>query len=91
MLAVEAVHASYGNIHALRGVTVEVPKGGIVSLIGANGAGKSTLLMTICGNPRAHGGEIRFEGKRDHASADAPDRPPRHRPCAGGRGVSSRA
>ena len=63
MLAVDAVHASYGNIHALRGVTVDVPQGGIVSLIGANGAGKSTLLMTICGNPRAHGGGIRFEGR----------------------------
>ncbi len=62
MLAIEAVRASYGNIQALRGVTIDVPEGGIVSLIGANGAGKSTLLMTVCGNPRAHAGEIRFEG-----------------------------
>ncbi len=62
MLAVEAVHASYGNIRALRGVSIEVPEGGIVALIGANGAGKSTLLMTICGNPRAHAGEIRYDG-----------------------------
>ena len=62
MLAIEAVHASYGNIQALRGVSIDVPEGGIVSLIGANGAGKSTLLMTVCGNPRAHEGEIRFEG-----------------------------
>ena len=62
MLAIEAVYASYGNIQALRGVSIDVPEGGIVSLIGANGAGKSTLLMTVCGNPRAHEGEIRFEG-----------------------------
>ncbi len=62
MLAIEAVRASYGNIQALRGVNIDVPEGGIVSLIGANGAGKSTLLMTVCGNPRAHAGEIRFEG-----------------------------
>ena len=62
MLNVEGVHAAYGNIQALRGVSLEVPQGAIVSLIGANGAGKSTLLMTICGNPRAHAGAVVFEG-----------------------------
>ncbi len=62
MLNIEAVHAAYGNIQALRGVSLEVPQGTIVSLIGANGAGKSTLLMTICGNPPAHAGAIVFEG-----------------------------
>ncbi len=62
MLAIVGVHASYGNIEALRGVDVEVGKGEIVTLIGANGAGKSTLLMTICGNPRAARGRIVFEG-----------------------------
>ena len=61
MLKIVDVHAAYGNIQALRGVSMEVPRGAIVSLIGANGAGKSTLLMTVCGNPRARAGAIVFE------------------------------
>ncbi len=61
MLTISGVHAFYGNIEALRGVDLEVDEGEIVTLIGANGAGKSTLLMTICGNPRAASGAIRFE------------------------------
>ncbi len=60
-LAVSGVHSFYGRIEALRGVDVEVGDGEIVALIGANGAGKSTLLMTICGNPRAARGSIRFD------------------------------
>ncbi len=63
MLSVSGVHAFYGRIEALRGVDLEVGEGEIVTLIGANGAGKSTLLMTICGNPRAASGAIRFEDK----------------------------
>jgi len=63
MLEVSGIHTFYGNIEALRGVSVSVKEGQIVSLIGANGAGKSTLLMTICGNPRAARGKIRFEGE----------------------------
>ncbi len=62
MLTVQGVHAHYGNIEALGGVDMHVNAGEIVTLIGANGAGKSTLLMTICGNPRASAGQIRFEG-----------------------------
>ena len=62
MLEVEGVHSFYGRIEALRGVDLEVRAGEIVTLIGANGAGKSTLLMTICGNPRARTGTIRFDG-----------------------------
>ena len=61
MLKIVDVHAAYGNIQALRGVSMEVPRGAIVSLVGANGAGKSTLLMTVCGNPRARAGAIVFE------------------------------
>lgn len=57
------MHTFYGNIEALRGVSVNVEKGQIVSLIGANGAGKSTLLMTICGNPRSARGNISFGGQ----------------------------
>lgn len=63
MLKLENIHTYYGAIQALDGVTVEVNKGEIVTLIGANGAGKTTLLMTVCGNPRAKEGRILFEGK----------------------------
>ena len=63
MLRISGVHASYGNIEALRGVDLEVAAGEIVALLGANGAGKSTLLMTVCGAPRAARGEILFEGR----------------------------
>jgi branched-chain amino acid transport system ATP-binding protein len=63
LLAVRAVESHYGNIRALNGVDLDVRAGEIVALIGANGAGKSTLMMTICGNPRASGGSILFDGK----------------------------
>jgi branched-chain amino acid transport system ATP-binding protein len=63
LLAVEGVHTFYGAIAALRGVSLEVRAGEIVTLIGANGAGKSTLMMTILGNPRAREGRIRFDGR----------------------------
>jgi branched-chain amino acid transport system ATP-binding protein len=63
MLDISGVHTFYGHIEALRGVTLDVKQGEIVTLIGANGAGKSTLLMTICGTPQAREGSIRFEGQ----------------------------
>ena len=63
MLEVAGVETFYGRIQALRGVSVSIRRGEIVTLIGANGAGKSTLLMTICGNPRAASGRISFEGR----------------------------
>ncbi|MDX1458533.1 MAG: ABC transporter ATP-binding protein [Marinobacter sp.] len=63
MLVLEDVHTHYGKIEALHGVSVEVNKGEIVSLIGANGAGKTTLLMTICGNPHATSGRVMLEGR----------------------------
>ena len=63
MLRVDTVHTFYGRIEALRGVSLEVGEGEIITLIGANGAGKSTLLMTICGNPAARQGRITFEGR----------------------------
>ena len=63
ILSVKGVETFYGAIQALHGVDLEVNRGEIVTLIGANGAGKSTLLMTICGNPRARGGKITFDGE----------------------------
>jgi len=62
LLSLERVTAGYGNIIALREVDLAVPKGEIVTLIGANGAGKTTLMMTIFGNPRARNGRILFDG-----------------------------
>ncbi|PWV65816.1 branched-chain amino acid transport system ATP-binding protein [Plasticicumulans acidivorans] len=63
MLSFENVHTFYGKIEALKGVSLTVNRGEIVTLIGANGAGKTTLLMTLCGSPRAASGTIRFEGE----------------------------
>ncbi len=63
MLDITNVKTRYGHIEALKGVSLTVKQGEIVTLIGSNGAGKSTLLMTICGNPRAAEGSITFEGR----------------------------
>jgi branched-chain amino acid transport system ATP-binding protein len=64
MLSVRDVHASYGPVLALRGVTIEVPDGGIVAVLGANGAGKSSTLRTISGLLHPTTGTIEFEGQR---------------------------
>ena len=63
LLSIDGVSAFYGNIQALKGVSLEVNRGEIVTLIGANGAGKSTLMMTVFGNPRAREGQIHFDGR----------------------------
>jgi len=57
------VHARYGAIVALRGVSIEIREGELVALLGANGAGKSTLLSTIAGVLRPHRGKIEFRGE----------------------------
>jgi branched-chain amino acid transport system ATP-binding protein len=62
VLKVEGLHTYYGNIHALKGIDLEVEKGEIVSLIGSNGAGKSTLLSTITGIAHAQSGSVIFKG-----------------------------
>src|SRR5512134_2492928 len=63
MLEVENIHSYYGNIHALKGVSLTVEKGEIVTLIGANGAGKSTTLRSITGSLKPREGHIRLEGE----------------------------
>ncbi|NUK29612.1 ABC transporter ATP-binding protein [Parageobacillus sp. VR-IP] len=62
MLKVESIDVFYGNIQALKGVSLEVKNGEIVTLIGANGAGKSTLLKTISGLLKPKQGDILYEG-----------------------------
>jgi branched-chain amino acid transport system ATP-binding protein len=62
MLEVDNVHVYYGNIHALKGVSLTVEEGEIVTLIGANGAGKSTTLFTISGLLKPRQGSVRLEG-----------------------------
>lgn len=62
-LEVDDVHAYYGNIHALKGVSLQVGDGEIVTLIGANGAGKTTTLNTISGIVKPRSGSIRFAGE----------------------------
>jgi len=64
VLEISDIHTSYGNIRALKGISLIVEKGEIVTLIGANGAGKTTTLKTIIGTLGPQRGEIRFEGKR---------------------------
>jgi branched-chain amino acid transport system ATP-binding protein len=58
LLEVENIHSYYGKIHALKGISLTVEEGEIVTLIGGNGAGKSTTLRTICGIVRASAGRV---------------------------------
>ena len=63
MLELLDINTFYGNIRALKGVSLEIAEGEIVTLIGANGAGKTTTLMSICGAAPPRNGEIKFEGR----------------------------
>jgi branched-chain amino acid transport system ATP-binding protein len=63
LLEVNDVHAYYGNIHALKGVSLTVKEGEIVTLIGGNGAGKSTTLRTISGLMTPRSGNVQFDGE----------------------------
>ena len=67
MLSVEALDLYYGDAQALSGVSLEVPQGEIVAIVGANGAGKSSLIRTIAGIERARSGRIRFKGTQIEA------------------------
>jgi branched-chain amino acid transport system ATP-binding protein len=72
MLELKDLSVSYGSINALHGVSLSVPKGHIVTLIGANGAGKSTTLRTISGLLKTQSGSIRYED--EEISNEAPHR-----------------
>ena len=65
LLEVKDLHYYYGNVHALKGVSLEVNEGEIVTLIGSNGAGKTTLLQTLSGltSPKGVRGQVFFDGK----------------------------
>ncbi len=63
MLEIKDLHVYYGAIHAIKGISLKVEQGSIVTLIGANGAGKSTILKTISGILRAREGEIAYSGQ----------------------------
>jgi branched-chain amino acid transport system ATP-binding protein len=64
VLEVRDIHTYYGNIHALKGISIKVEAGEVVTLIGSNGAGKSTTLKTISGVLKPRKGSVHFEGKR---------------------------
>jgi len=63
ILEINEIHSYYGNIHALKGISLKVEKGEIVSLIGGNGAGKTTTLRSISGLLKPRQGNITFEGE----------------------------
>jgi branched-chain amino acid transport system ATP-binding protein len=73
MLRVENLHVHYGGVHALKGISFEVPDGQIVTLIGANGAGKSSSLRTVAGLVKPGSGRVVF-GSTDITGMRAPDR-----------------
>jgi branched-chain amino acid transport system ATP-binding protein len=87
MLRLDSVNVSYGAIQAVRDVSIEVPKGEVVTIIGANGAGKSTLLKSIVGLEPVTGGGVFLDGQ------DITATPPHRRTAMGvalspeGRGV----
>ena len=64
MLEINALNVAYGRVQVLFDVSISVPEGELVTVIGANGAGKTTLLLTVSGVLRPQSGEISFEGER---------------------------
>ena len=90
LLELEDIHTYYGAIHALRGVTMHVDEGEIVTLIGSNGAGKSTTLRTISGllRPRQGGSTCAASGSTGRgptrSSSSASRRAPRGAACSPG-------
>ena len=87
LLELEDVHVHYGKVEALKGISVTVDEGEIVTLIGANGAGKTTTLKTISGVRPVTSGTIRFDGEDITGMAAAPARRAGHLPGPEGRGI----
>jgi branched-chain amino acid transport system ATP-binding protein len=71
LLSVRDLRAGYGRVNVLEGVSIDVPAGGLVALVGSNGAGKSTLLRTLSGLLRSSAGQITFDGKSLNGAAPA--------------------
>ena len=69
MLKLDAIESYYGKIQALKGISLEIPAGGIIAILGANGAGKSTTLRTISGLIQPARGRILFQGESIHKVA----------------------
>lgn len=63
ILSVKSLCSGYGELPVLEGISIEVGRGEIVSVVGANGAGKTTLLLTIGGHLKAHSGSVHFDGQ----------------------------
>ena len=63
ILSVKSLHSGYGELPVLEGISIDVGRGEIVSVVGANGAGKTTLLLTIGGHLKAHSGSVHFDGE----------------------------
>ena len=70
LLELDDVYARYGPVEALHGISLEVPEGEVVAVLGANGAGKTTTLRAVSGTVRRSGGEIRFAGARLRGGAE---------------------
>src|ERR1700710_891228 len=63
MLSIRNLHAGYGKVKVLHGISIDVPKASVVTLIGSNGAGKTTTMRAISGMIRPHSGSIRLNGR----------------------------
>lgn len=63
MLSIQNLHAAYGKVEVLHGISLEVPKGKLVTLIGSNGAGKTTTMRAICGMIKPKGGSVTLAGR----------------------------
>ena len=64
MLTIKNLSAGYGKVQVLHGISIDVPKGQVVTLIGSNGAGKTTTMRAVSGMIRPSGGEIHLNGQR---------------------------
>ena len=89
MLKINDLCVNYGMLEAVKNVSMEVPKGKVVSLLGANGSGKSTILKTVSGLKAPHQGEILFEDRKGRRDGSRSNRGARHLPSSGGEAAVS--